>query len=184
MREERMVTFHERINRGKVIVLDGAMGTDLTRRGVTMHNVAWRVAGLLTHPELVRQLHKEYIEIGAEVIITNTFSTCRNVLGEVGLGDQVRKLNTLAVELAIDAREQASGDQVLIAGSISSMAPGNNLGRMPAAKQAKANYREQANVLAETGVDIMILEMMRDLEQTSYALEAARSTGLTRLGWL
>ena len=102
--------------------------------------------------------------MGAEVIITNTFSTCRNILGEAGLGDQVRQVNTLAVEIAREAREQAARDQVLIAGSISSMAPGNNRGRMPAGEKARANYREQAHVLAEAGVDLMVLEMMRDLE--------------------
>ena len=143
-----------------------------------MHNVAWSAAGLLTHPDLVRQLHREYIDAGAQIIITNTFSTCRNIMDQAGLGDQVRQVNTLAVELAREARELAAADQVLIAGSISSMAPGNDRTRMPAGDQALANYREQAYVLAEAGADLIVLEMMRDLEHTGYALDAALSTGL------
>jgi 5-methyltetrahydrofolate--homocysteine methyltransferase len=117
-------------------------------------------------------------EAGAEMIITNTFSTNRNMLDEIGLGDQVHQVNTLAVEVASDARVQAAGDQVLIAGSISSMPPGTSREKLPAGEQVRANYREQAHILAEAGVDLIVLEMMRDLEHTGYALDAALSTGL------
>ena len=70
-----------RLDAGEVLILDGAMGTELQRRGVPMDDVAWDAAALATHPNLVREVHEDYIEAGAEVIITNTFATARHVLG-------------------------------------------------------------------------------------------------------
>ena len=89
--------------------------------------------------------------------------------------------------LAKEAREQsATSNPVLIAGSISteSTTPGFYFGRgrldltLPTEQQARANYREQAEIMAEAGADLIVLEMMRDIPQTTYALEAALSTGL------
>ena len=168
-----MVTFKEGLALGRVFILDGAMGTELERRGVPMHTKAWSAASLITHPDLVRQIHREYIEEGADVIVTNTFAASRNILDEAGLGDRVYEVNALAVELAKEARNQVAKDDVLIAGSMSAMG-----GRTPTKYQAIANYQEQAFVLAEAGVDLIILETMRDLEHTGYALNAASSTGL------
>ena len=102
-----MTTFPDlqaRLDQGKVIILDGATGTDLQRRGVPMHGFAWSAAALDTHPETVRAVHEDYIRAGADVIITNSFSTARHVLEPAGLGDRVRALNQRAVSLAREAR--------------------------------------------------------------------------------
>jgi len=147
-----MTTFPDlqaRLEAGKVIILDGATGTELQRRGVPMHGFAWSAAALDTHPETVRVVHEDYIRAGADVIITNSFSTARHVLEPAGLGDRVRALNQRAVTLAQAARENAaSGRPVAIAGSISSF----RADRTPA-EQLEANYREQAELLAEAGVE-------------------------------
>ena len=103
------------------------------------------------------------------------------------MGDDVQRLNALAVTLAKEAREQsAPARPVLIAGSISteSARPGFYFGRgrldlqLPTEQQARANYREQAEIMAEAGAELIVLEMMRDIPQTTYALEASLSTGL------
>jgi homocysteine S-methyltransferase len=168
----------ERLDAGEIVILDGAMGTELQRRGVPMDDVAWDAAALATHPDLVREVHEDYIKAGAEVIITNTFATARHVLEPAGMGGQFRALNIRAVTLAKEAREEVADGPVFIAGSVSTMSARADNSYEPWAEKARENYREQAEVLAESGVDVIVLEMMRDLEQTSYAMEAALATGL------
>lgn len=173
-----MSDLRQRLDRGEVIVLDGAMGTELERRGVPMEDAAWSAAALITHPDTVCEVHEDYIRAGADVIITNTFATARHVLEPAEMGEQFRELNTRAVTLAKQARENAADRPVFIAGSISTFTARYDYSYEPRAEKARANYREQAEVLAESGVDVIALEMMRDLEQTTYALEAAVGTRL------
>ena len=167
-----------RIADGEIIILDGATGTELERRGVPMDDAAWCAAALVTHPETVREVHEDYVRAGADVIITNTFPTSRHVLEPAGLGDRLRELNVQAVELAKQARENAAERLVSIAGSISTFSAHHDNTLQPPEAQARANYREQAEVLAEAGVDLIALEMLRDIEQATYAVDAAATTGL------
>ncbi len=173
-----MSGLQQRLDGGEVVILDGAMGTELERRGVPMDDAAWSAAALITHPDTVREVHEDYIRAGADVIITNTFSTARHVLEPAGMGEQFRELNIRAVALAKEARENAAQRPVFIAGSISTFTARYDYSYEPRAERARANYREQAEVLAESGVDVITLEMMRDLEQTTYAVEAAVAIGL------
>ena len=173
-----MNNVQERLDAGEIVILDGAMGTELQRREVPMDDVAWDAAALATHPHLVREVHEDYIKAGADVIITNTFATARHVLEPAGMGGQFRALNIRAVTLAKEARENVADRPVFIAGSISTMSARADNSYEPRAEKARENYREQGEVLAESGVDVIMLEMMRDLEQTSYAMEAAVATGV------
>ena len=169
----------KRIGQGDVIILDGATGTELERRGVPMDSVAWSAAALNTHPDVVRQVHEDYVRAGADIIITNTFASARHMLEPAGMGDLVVELNQRAVALAKEAASRAAGDRrVYVAGSISHMRPGNHSELMPSGEQARANYREQAEILAEAGVDLLMLEMLSDYKQSSYVIEGAISTGL------
>jgi S-methylmethionine-dependent homocysteine/selenocysteine methylase len=172
-----MTTFSDvqtQLDQGKVIILDGATGTELQRRGVPMHGFAWSAAALDTHPETVRAVHEDYIRAGADVIITNSFATARHVLKPAGLGDHVRALNQRAVSLAREARENAAADRpVAIAGSISSFRAG-----VTSAKELESSYREQAELLAEAGVDLIALEMMYSAEHLAPAVRATLATGL------
>ena len=143
-----------------------------------MDAVAWDAAALLTHPATVREVHEDYIRAGADVITTNTFATARHVLEPAGMGERFRELNARAVALAKEARENAADGAVFIAGSISTFTARYDYSYEPRAEKARANYREQAEVLAESGADVIALEMMRDIEQTTYALEAAVTVGL------
>ncbi len=171
--------FEYRLASGEVILIDGAMGTELQRRGVPMDKVAWSAAAIASHPEVIQQVHEDYIRAGASVTIANTFSTARHVLAQAKLGERVVELNRRAVELAKQARDAAAdGREVLIAGSMSSFMPENAKDRAVMPDAAFASYREQAEVLAEAGVDLIALEMMHDVAFTVYALEAALATGL------
>jgi len=174
-----MSDLQQRLEGGEVVILDGATGTELESRGVPMDDAAWDAAALLTHLDTVREVHEDYIRAGADVIITNTFATARHVLEPAGMGEQFRELHIRAVTLAKQARENAAEGPVFIAGSISTMSAWeDHKHHEPRAEKARANYREQAEVLAESRVDVIALEMMRNIEQSTYAVEAAVATGL------
>lgn len=161
-----MATLEQKIEGGEIILLDGATGTELEKRRVPMDDAAWCAVALATHPDVVRNVHEDYIRAGAEVIITNTFPAARHVLEEAGLGERFRELNARAVGLAREARENVAEGEVYIAGSISTFPARHDHSYDPGEQRARANYLEQAEVLAGSGVDLIALEMMRDLEQT------------------
>ena len=178
-----MISLHERIEMGDIIILDGGTGTELERRNVPMDQTAWSAASIASHPITLLEIHEDYIRAGADVIITNTFATARHVLEPAGMGDQVRELNLRAVRLAQQARESsADGRLVSIAGSITTFPHPTSIalekGNTLTHKQARANYREQAELLAEGGVDLLAMEMMGDTDHAAYAVEAAVATGL------
>jgi len=140
--------------------------------------MAWCAVATKTSPELLRGLHEDYICAGADVITTNSFSSARHVLEPAGLGDEVIAINNQAVALAREARDAAAERPVWIAGSISCFNGGLDQSKIPTPEAAKANYREQADCLADAGVDLLLMEMMMDVEHACYALEAAVATGL------
>ncbi len=170
----------------EVIVLDGAIGSRLQSMGVPMSGFAWAATALASHPFTVRRMHEQYIEAGADIITTNTYASARHNLEPVGLGDQVAELNLRAVMLAQDARDKAARDRpVLIAGSVS------NFGLRVACEgdyerrrsetseaQAQANLRQQAEMLAEAGVDFLLAESTGGNIHRQWVVEACVATGL------
>ncbi len=167
----------ERLRRGEVVILDGAMGTELEARGVSMDHKVWSGVALLEHGHTVRRIHEDYIRAGAEVIITNTFSSGRHALEPAGFGDQVAAINRRAADLARMARDNAADRPVAIAGSICEEVRNEESGWQAASHLAES-LREQAHLLAEAGVDLIVLEMCQSLPDSRLALEAAQSTGL------
>ncbi|MGH6932345.1 MAG: homocysteine S-methyltransferase family protein [Dongiaceae bacterium] len=129
-----MTAVFERLARGDVIILDGAMGTELQHRGVPMDHVAWSARALATHPGVIRSIHEDYVRVGADIIITNSFGASRHVLEPAGLGDSLADLNRRSVTLAKAARDRAAGGRdIAIAGSISSwVAEGDHTQAPPA----------------------------------------------------
>src|SRR4051812_18536533 len=101
-----------------VVVLDGGMGTELEARGARMDHEAWSGLANVEHPELVREIHEDYIRAGADVVIANTFPTNRAALAAAGCGDRFEEVNRAGVEAALSARERA-GRPVAVAGSMS-----------------------------------------------------------------
>ena len=162
---------------GKVLVIDGGMGTELQRRGVPMDEVAWSGTAVLSHPEVVRAVHEDYIRAGADVIITNTFGSTRQMLGGAGFGAQVEEVHRRAVALAKEARA-ATIDRVAIAGSLSPSPPGFDRHAYPPPEEELAVYRESAQLLANSGVDLIALEMLEDTTHAPLAMRAALETGL------
>lgn len=179
-----MILDHK-LDGGDIIVLDGAMGTEVARYGAAMDSAAWCAMANKTHPDVVRTVHEDYIRAGADVITANTFATCRHVLDGAGIGDEAVAINRRAVELARQARDNvAAGRPIAVAGSLSNMMawiPGTlstDPRYAPSADQEAANYREMADALADAGADLIIMEMMSDLDHAKPAIKAAVATGL------
>ena len=175
----------EKLAAADVVVLDGGTGTEIARLGGEMNAAAWCAVANRSHPDTVRRVHESYLEAGADVIITNTFATCRHVLDGAGLGDETVAINRRAVELAREARDRvAPGRPVAIAGSMSNTVAwlpgtiGPDPACFPSPVKEAANYREMAETLAEAGCDLLVMEMMMDIERASRATEAALATGL------
>lgn len=162
---------------GRPVVIDGGMGTELEKAGVPMDGKVWSGQAVLSHPEAVREAHEAFINAGAEVIITNTFAAARHMLEPGGLGDHVKAINQDAVKLAQQARDNAAKEAVAIVGSICEWTPTDN----PVWHTAEAvgrSTREQADILAEAGVDLIALEMCEELELSMAAANAALEVGL------
>jgi len=109
----------DKLNNGKMVILDGANGSELEKRGAQMDRAGWCGPASITHPKILEDIHKDYITAGAEVIITNTFSSARHVLEYSTFKDQTVAINEKAMECAVSARNHFSDRKVAIAGSIS-----------------------------------------------------------------
>ena len=169
---------HERIAAGDMVLLDGGTGTELERRGVPMNERAWCGDATLGHADVLREIHQDYIRAGAEVIITNTFATARHTLEPIGFGADVDRANRLAVEVALQARERVAEHDVAVAGSMSDFMTDKSNLDWRREDRLRATYREQAEILAEAGVDLLAMEMMQQPEIAVPAIEAAVDTGL------
>ncbi len=166
------MNFLERIKE-QVLVGDGAIGTMLYVKGVGLE-VNFEHLNLV-RPELVLELHGEYLSAGAQVIETNTFGANRTKLAPAGLDKKIAEINRQG---AVLARRAAAGQDVFVAGSVGPLARVRGEERELAADESAAVFREQCLALAEGGVDLFILETFSDLEQLKIALKVAVETGL------
>ena len=174
-----------KLSNKEVIVLDGATGSELARLGAEMNSSAWCGVANKTHPDIVREVHEEYIRAGADVVTANTFSTSRHILASAGLADETVGINTRAVELAREAVHNVSPERpIAVAGSMSTMRawiPGTvspDPRFLPTPEEEFNNYQEVAHTLAKSGVDLILMEMMSDIDRSSLAISAAMETGL------
>ncbi|SNB47731.1 bifunctional homocysteine S-methyltransferase/methylenetetrahydrofolate reductase [Geobacter sp. DSM 9736] len=161
--------------RNEVLVGDGAIGTMLYSKGVSL-DASFEHLNLV-RPELVEELHREYLEAGAQVIETNTFGANRTKLGLIGLENKVEKINRRGAELARRAAD-AAGRSAFIAGSVGPLARPKGEEQDLSPDDVLSVFREQCTALANGGADLFILETFSDLEQLKLALTAARETGL------
>ena len=140
------------------IILDGGIGTELERLGAPMDHEVWCAVALETHPQLVRDVHQSYIDAGADIITVNTYAATRHALTNGGMEKNFTRWNELAVQLARETLDASEVDRnILIAGSVS------NFGHFTdqyTDEQLAPNFRDQAEILVENGVDFIILETL------------------------
>lgn len=166
-----MKTFLEALD-ARVLVCDGAMGTLLYSKGVFINRCFESLN--LSNPDLVADVHGDYLKAGADVIETNTFGANRMKLRGFGLGDQVRDINLAGAHLARRAVEQ-SGGEAYVAGAIGPLGVRVEPWGKTGVDEAEAMFRDQAQALADGKVDLFILETFRDLNEIGAAIAAVRS---------
>lgn len=164
-----MPDFREALDSGRVILLDGAMGTELYRRGVFINRCFDDLSR--TDPNLVREVHTEYREAGAQVLETNTFGANRFRLQGYGLESQVAEVNAAAAGIA----REVAGDELFVAGSIGPIGVRLEPYGATARSEAREAFSEQAAALAEAGVNLFTLETFSDLEEIRQAIEGCRA---------
>ena len=145
----------EKLDNGKLVILDGAMGSELEKNGAKMDKNLWCGACSVEFPELVRKVHEDYIEAGAEVITTNTYASTPISMKNYGLEDSIEKFNKKSVQIGKKAIENSKKD-IALAGSVSASGSYYKLG----IKAMIPGFKEQLKILTDEGVDLIILEAM------------------------
>jgi homocysteine S-methyltransferase len=153
----------------RVLVCDGAMGTMLYGKGIFI-NRCFDALNVM-QADVVAEVHQDYIRAGADVIETNTFGANRVKLRAFGLSDRIREINFEGAKLA----HQAAGGRVYVAGAMGPLGIRIEPWGKTGVDEAEAWFREQAQALADGGVDLFILETFRDLNELGAAIAAVRS---------
>jgi methionine synthase I (cobalamin-dependent)/5,10-methylenetetrahydrofolate reductase len=160
----------------RTVLCDGAMGTSLYARGIFINRCYDELN--LSQPELVRTVHEEYLQAGAEIIETNTFGANALRLQRYGLADKVIEINRAGVEIArkaVSQRGDKQGGKVWVAGAVGPLgARLEPLGKI-GLDEAQAAFAEQIRGLAEGGVDLLLIETVSALNEAEQAILAAKS---------
>src|SRR5512143_443556 len=157
------------------LVFDGAMGTMIYERGVFINTCYDELC--LSNPKLVSQIHRDYVDAGADVIETNTFGANRIALAQYGLADKADAINRAGVRLA----REAAGDAVYVAAAVGPcVRPGQIMleERVPEVEKA---FAEQLGAVAAEGVDLVVLETFTNLRELQLGARAAKRLGLAVL---
>ncbi len=189
------------LERKRPILLDGAVGTELSRRGVRTTLPLWSAHALLDDDgrRTLAEIHADYARAGAEILVTNTFRTTLRALRKGGAGDAWRLLNRRAVECAragaaaADASGAGAGTGAahpktsaaarvrLVAGGIAPLEDCYRPDLVPPQDVCLSEHRRQVELLAGLGVDLIFIETMNCAREAEAALLAARDTGLDTL---
>jgi methionine synthase I (cobalamin-dependent)/5,10-methylenetetrahydrofolate reductase len=153
----------------RVLVCDGAMGTMLYAKGVFI-NKSFDALNV-TQPDLVAEVHQEYVRAGADIVETNTFGANRIKLGSFGLADRLYAINEQGAKIA----RHAAREQAYVGGAIGPLGIRIEPWGKTGVDDAREYFREQAQALADGGVDLFILETFRDLNEIGAAIDAVRS---------
>ncbi|MFZ2956723.1 MAG: homocysteine S-methyltransferase family protein [Candidatus Ozemobacteraceae bacterium] len=168
-------SFHEDLS-GRILVFDGAMGTNLQTQGLTLDDFGGLEGcseALNLHcPKSVRKVHADFLRAGCRAIETNTFGATRIVMREYGLEKRISEINRAAVRIAREAMEESPGDGPrYVAGSMGPTSKLPSLGQIGFDEMATA-YLEQVEALWDAGADLFLVETCQDLLQTRAALSA------------
>lgn len=160
----------------KPILLDGSMGQEIVNRGGKSSYGEWSVAALYENPELVKEIHRDYINVGADVITTNSYSTTRTRLKHTGMEDRFEELVNVAGRLAVGARDEAGRDNVQIAASIPPLEDSYIYEFELSFDEMVAQYAELMTLL-DPYVDIYLGETLSTTLESRAFLTAAQGRG-------
>ncbi|MBV9613017.1 MAG: bifunctional homocysteine S-methyltransferase/methylenetetrahydrofolate reductase [Acidobacteriaceae bacterium] len=163
----RAAEFRKKLE-SKIIVADGAMGTMLYAKGIFINRCFDELN--LSSPQLVKEIHQEYVRAGAEVLETNTFGGNRVRLGAFGIAEKLRAINEAGVRLA----REAAGDRAFVAGAMGPLGTQiEPLGPM-SFREARDIFRDHAQALVDAGVDLIVIETFYEANELREAIFAAR----------
>ncbi|MGH9842380.1 MAG: homocysteine S-methyltransferase family protein [Blastocatellia bacterium] len=177
-----------RLQRGETILLDGGTGSELHRRGVNVSKGAsaeggagaWSAPAVEDASEVLREIHEDYLRVGADIITANSYNTNRGQLAHIGLAHKMEEFSRRAIDIAREARD-AVAPHAFVAGAI---APTNRFptgwdpARVPPATELEREWGDQVVALAAAGADLIVIESMRGVIHLLPAVKAATSSGL------
>lgn len=180
-------TVKTKLDRGALVVLDGAIGSEMLRRGLT-----WEGHKVESHPDLIRSIHADYVAAGADVLSTNTFQLARRSwlahfrdlehmrrIGAPGLEQRAGEMIHDAVALARQARDASPRrDEVAVAGAMTTLEWCFRPDLTPSVDEMRGEYVETIRHFAEAGADLMLFETFNRWLEAQVALEAARAVGI------
>lgn len=169
-----MRPFREWMDEARVLLLDGATGTELTRRGIATTLPLWSAQALLDACDVVREIHADYVRAGADVITANTFRTSARTLAHAGLSARDTELTARAVALA----REAAGGLAWVAGSQPPLEDCYCPELVPADDALEREHGRIAENLADAGVDLILVETQNTIREAAAATRAAVATGL------
>ena len=161
---ERYLKIIEKLKKNELIIHDGAIGTELQKRGVSMDGSWCGTASL--QDNILKQVHTDYILAGSQIITTNTYASNRIMLKSAGFEKRFKEVNFKAVESALKAREETGYKDVIVAGSISHRYPIadgdtiSNASIQVSKLELQEATEEMALLLSKNGCDVILLEMM------------------------
>jgi methionine synthase / methylenetetrahydrofolate reductase(NADPH) len=153
------------------LLLDGAMGSLLYERGI-LHTRSYDELNL-SQPELIRTVHRDYVQAGAELIETNTFGSNRIALARHGLAEQAAQINRVGVALA----RSAAGDRAYVAGAVGPTGVKHGIASASERRLARFALAEQIDTLVLAGVDALILETFTSILELETAIQVAKERG-------
>src|SRR5438128_206310 len=164
-----MLNFRDLIESDRAYIFDGAMGTMLYSKGIYI-NRSYDELNLVA-PDLVREVHTEYVRAGADIIETNTYSSTFHKLQPYGLEASLREINIKAAQIA----REAAGDRVFVAGAVGPLGLRIEPYGPTSFDEAKAMFTAQVSALLEGGVDLFVLETFSDISELHQAIRAVRA---------
>jgi len=163
-----MLPFRDLLESGTIHVFDGAMGTMLYAKGVYINRCYDELN--LSNPDLVREIHGEYLRAGADIIETNTFGATANKLSQYGLDTHLEEINVLAARIA----REAAGDEAYVAGAIGPLGLRIEPYGPTSFDEARDMFKAQVAALLTGGVDLFLLETFSDISEIQQAIRAVR----------
>ena len=174
-RSNAYLKFLERAQAGGLL-FDGAIGTTLYERGIFLNQCFEQVS--LSQPRLIKQVHRDYFEAGAEVLTTNTFGANSIKLAQYGLSERWREINIESVKIA----REVAGEHAFVAGSVGPSGITLDELSRPQGREAIHSLTEQIEVLIEAGVDLICLETFSVLQELEILIERAKEFGTPVVG--
>lgn len=183
---DRYSKLKERIDRREIVILDGGIGSEMLRRGVT-----WEGHKVESEPDAIRSIHADYIRAGADVVSTNTFQLTRrsyanhfadaehmHLIGARDIETRAPMLIREGVLRALEAREQTHQPDVCVAGAMTTLDWCFRPDRAPSPEDMRAEYRETIAAFKDSGADLMLFETFNSSKEARAALEAARELNI------